>query len=112
MPLRLVWGIIFIAHGLPKLLDAARTAGFFGSLGVPMPAVSAIIVGLIEVVGGLCVIVGVQVRLAAALLALTMVGAIALVKFPLGFVGGWEFDLALFAGALSLLLSGPVARTE
>lgn len=112
VPLRLVWGIIFIAHGLPKLLNSAGTAGFFGSIGVPMPAVSAIVIGLVEVVGGLCVLLGVQVRLAAALLALTMIGAIALAKFPLGFVGGWEFDLALLAGALSLMLSGAVARAQ
>lgn len=112
VPLRLVWGIIFIAHGLPKLLNSAGTAGFFGSIGVPMPAVSAIVIGLVEVVGGLCVLLGVQVRLAAAMLALTMIGAIALAKFPLGFVGGWEFDLALLAGALSLMLSGAVARAQ
>lgn len=112
VPLRLVWGIIFIAHGLPKLLNSAGTAGFFGSIGLPVPQASAIIVGLVEVIGGLCVLVGVQVRLAAALLALAMLGAIALVKFPLGFVGGWEFELALLAGTLSLILSGATTRAR
>lgn len=111
VPLRLIWGIIFIAHGLPKLLNSAGTAGFFGNLGIPVPVVSAIVIGLVEVIGGLCVLVGIQVRLASALLALTMVGAIALAKFPMGFVGGWEFDLALLAGALSLMLSGATARS-
>lgn len=112
VPLRLVWGIIFIAHGLPKLQNIAGTAGFFGSLGIPIPTVSALIIGLIEVVGGLCVLIGVQVRLASALLALTMLGAISLAKFPLGFVGGWEFDLALLAGALSLMLSGATTKSR
>lgn len=108
--LRLALGPIFIAHGIPKLMNPAGAAGFFGSIGLPAPAVMAIVVGLVEVIGGLLVLIGYGTRLAAALLAVVMLVAITLVKWSQGFLNGWEFDFVLLAAALSLMLSGPSGR--
>lgn len=108
--LRLALGAVFIAHGLPKLLSPAMVAGFFGQLGLPAPYVTAIFIGLVEAVGGLLLIVGFGTRVAAALLAATMLVAILMAKRSTGFVGGWEFEMVLLAASLSLVLSGPAGQ--
>ena len=35
LPIRILAGIAFIAHGIPKLADPAMTQGFFGNIGLP-----------------------------------------------------------------------------
>ena len=35
LPIRILAGIIFIAHGVPKLSDPVMTQGFFGNIGLP-----------------------------------------------------------------------------
>jgi putative oxidoreductase len=105
LPIRILAGITFIAHGLPKFEDIAETQGFFGSIGLPPEL--ALPIGLLEVIGGIVLIIGVLTRIAAALLIIDMIGAIILVKLPDGFVGGYEFELLLIAISVSLLLTGP-----
>jgi putative oxidoreductase len=64
-------------------------------------------IGLLEVIGGIFLIVGVVTRISAALLIIDMISAITLVKLPDGLVGGYEFELLLVAISVSLLLTGP-----
>jgi putative oxidoreductase len=104
-PIRILAGITFITHGLPKFEDITGTQGFFGSIGLPPELVLPI--GILEVIGGIALIIGVLTRIAAALLIIDMIGAIILVKLSDGFVGGYEFELLLIAISLSLLLTGP-----
>jgi putative oxidoreductase len=105
LPIRIVAGITFIAHGLPKFENIAGTQGFFGSIGLPPEL--ALPIGLLEVIGGIFLLVGVVTRIAAALLIIDMIGAIFLVKISKGFVGGYELELLLIAIDISLLLTGP-----
>lgn len=35
LPIRIVAGITFVAHGLPKFANIAGTEGSFGSIGLP-----------------------------------------------------------------------------
>jgi len=105
--LRLALGAVFIVHGLPKLTNSAAVAPFFGKLGIPAPGVMVLVVGAIELIGGALLLIGFGVRLAAALLAAVMLGAILTAKRGAPFVGGWEYDMVLLAGAVSLVLSGP-----
>ena len=105
LPIRILAGITFIAHGLPKFEDIAGTQGFFGSIGLPPEL--ALPIGLLEVIGGIFLIVGVLTRISAALLIIDMIGAIFLVKISKGFVGGYELELLLIAICISLLLTGP-----
>lgn len=112
--LRIVVGVVFAAHGGQKLfmMGFDGVAGFFGSLGIPLPMVAAIGVTLVELVGGIALIVGVGTRYVAGLLALDMLVALALVHLPNGiFVseGGYELVLILAAAALFFALSGPGA---
>ena len=60
---------MFILAGFGKLTAIAGTAGWFGSIGLPLPTVDAVLVGLLELVGGLAILVGFQTRIAAIVLA-------------------------------------------
>jgi putative oxidoreductase len=105
LPIRILAGTIFLAHGLPKLENIAKTQGLFGSIGLSPEL--ALLIGLLEVIGGIFLVVGVVTRISAGLLIIDMIGAINLVKLTDGFVGGYEFELLLISIAVSLLLTGP-----
>lgn len=105
LPIRIVAGITFIAHGLPKFENIAGTQGFFGSIGLPPEL--ALPVGLLEVIGGIFLLVGVVTRISAALFIIDMIGAIVLVRLPDGFVDGYELESLLIAISVSLLITGP-----
>lgn len=105
LPIRIVVGIAFMFHGYPKLLDVAGTQGFFNMIG--LPAELALLIGLLEFIGGLVLVLGILTRIASILLIAEMIGAIMLVKLPKGFIGGYELELLLLAGAAALLIGGP-----
>lgn len=113
IPLRLAVGIIFAAHGWQKFAGGLDgVAQFFGRVGIPLPEVSAFIVAFVELVGGIGLVVGVLIRYWAVLLSIIMIVAIFTVKLQNGLLGmqgrpGYELDLALLAGCLALLFTGP-----
>jgi len=113
--LRVLVGIIFAAHGAQKLFGwfggygLAGTGEYFGSLGLHPGTLMALLAGAAEFFGGLALVLGLLVRPAAATLAFTMVVAIGAAHAGNGFFldkGGYEYALALFAAAVSLLFSG------
>ena len=67
---RILLAIIFIMSGFGKLTDIAGTASYFANYGLPMPSATAVIVGLIELLGGLAVLIGFKTRIAAWVLAI------------------------------------------
>lgn len=107
LPIRIIAGIAFILHGLPKFENLQGTQGFFASVGIP--ADLALVIGLLEVIGGLLLIVGLVTRITSILFIIEMIGAILIVKAGNGFMGegGYEVDLLLMFISISLLLSGP-----
>ncbi|MPZ06158.1 MAG: DoxX family membrane protein [Nitrososphaeraceae archaeon] len=105
LPIRILAGIAFIAHGLPKLVDPAMTQGFFGNIGLPPEM--AVPIGVLKVVGGFAILLGILTRIASILFIIEMIGAPLLTKISEGFVGGYELDLLLMAISISLLLTGP-----
>ena len=122
--LRLVLGVVFLAHGLPKLLPVfggspAETATMFEASGLQPALLLVLIVGVIELFGGAAIILGVWTRLSAILLAINMSVAIWKIHLPHGFflnlslepgVGhGYEFAMVLLGGLVCLLLNGPGA---
>ena len=105
LPIRVIAGIAFIMHGLPKFEGMDKTQGFFGTLGLPPEL--ALPIALLEVIGGFALILGIATRIASVLFIIEMTGAILAAKITKGFVGGYELDLLLLAIAVSLLVSGP-----
>ncbi|RFU69433.1 DoxX family protein [Peribacillus saganii] len=108
--LRVVLGITFFIHGLVKFQGGIEnTAGWFGSIG--LPEFMAYGVALIEVVGGIALVIGLFSRVVSGLFVLLMAGAIVKVKLAAGFLGngqsaGYELDLVLLAMALSIAITG------
>ena len=100
-------GIAFILHGLPKFENLQGTQGFFASVGIP--AELALLIGLLEVIGGILLILGIVTRITSILFIVEMIGAVLIVKAGNSFTGegGYEVDLLLMAISISLLLSGP-----
>lgn len=60
--LRLYWGYDFFQTGMGKLANLERTTEFFSSLHIPFPAFQAVIVGNIEMIGGILLIAGFGTR--------------------------------------------------
>jgi Predicted membrane protein len=101
-------GVVFVAHGWRKLAvdGIADTAAAFGENGVPLPALSAWLVALVELFAGIALIVGLAVPAAGVLLALLMLGAWVFVHAGRGiFAGEGGAELVIALGAASLLLA-------
>jgi putative oxidoreductase len=120
--IRVALGCIFMAHGAQKLFGLFGGAGFAQTmqqfhqgLGIPMPLTFLAMVT--EFFGGLAVLTGCLTRLAALGLAVVMGVAIVKVHWANGFFlnlsctpgtgQGIEYNLALLAMALGLVISGP-----
>jgi putative oxidoreductase len=106
--LRVVVGAIFIAHGSQKLFTVglAGVAGMFGQMGVPLPGITGPAIAFLEFFGGITLILGLFTQPIALLLAVDMLGAIALVQIGKGLVGGYELELLLMTSSLALALAG------
>ena len=111
--LRLTAGYVFLVHGAQDLfqLGFSGVAGTFGSLHIPLPFASAVVVTLLEFFGGIALWLGVFTRWAAALLAIDMLVAVAVVLLePSSFQkGGVELPLMMLGASIALALSGPGA---
>ena len=99
------------AHGYQKLMidGLGRTTQGFESMSIPVAIFSAAFVTVIEIVGGVLVIVGALLTLVAACYLVVMVGAAVFVHIPHGiFVedGGWELVGAIAALLLALAAAG------
>src|SRR4029078_4845181 len=106
LPIRILSGIAFMTHGLPKLFNIAGTGDFFANM-VGLPAAMALPIGLLEVIGGIALLAGVLTRIASILFIIEMIGSTIVAKLSKGFIGGYELDLLLMAISISLLLTGP-----
>jgi len=107
--LRLVLGATFFIHGLVKFQGGIENiVGWFDSIG--LPGVLAYGVAVIEMVGGLALILGLGSRIVSSLFVVLMLGATVKVKLAGGFLGngqgaGWELDLALLVMALFIAIN-------
>jgi putative oxidoreductase len=112
--LRLVLAAVLLYHGLPKLMNFGATARAFQSMNIPAPTLTAGFALIAEVIGGVLILLGIAVDIAAILVVIEMLGAIALVHWANGFdftKGGWEHPFTVLGIALALALAGPGRHT-
>lgn len=117
---RIVLGIIFFAHGAQKMLGWYGGPGLASSMRtftehLHLPSALAFLVIAGELLSGVGLVVGLFSRIAALVIALTMVGAIATVHFRFGLFLNWfgtqkghgiEYHLLTIALALVIVVQG------
>lgn len=108
--LRIVVGVLFVAHGGQKLFvyGIEGTTGAFSQMGIFLPGIMAPLISLLEFFGGMALIAGFLTRLAGLGLAFNMLGAIAFVHLKGGFFmpTGYEFALTLLVASLGFAIAG------
>lgn len=106
LPLELIVGVIFFAHGLQKLNDPA---GYAERLLGGIPLFLTYLVIAAEFGGGLLLLSGFLVRIGAFAHLCVMVVAVSQVHWGNGLTGpgGFEFSLLLLAASIALLILGP-----
>ncbi|MGB6530845.1 MAG: DoxX family protein [Candidatus Nitrosopolaris sp.] len=71
------------------------------------PPEMAVIIALLEVIGGFALLFGILTRISAIHFIIEMIGSTLTAKLSKGFVSGYDFELLLLAVSVSLLLTGP-----
>jgi putative oxidoreductase len=107
--LRLALAAVLLYHGLPKVMDFGGTTAFMESLNLPLPAVVAGLAVVIEVGGGVLILVGLLTELAGLVVVIEMLCAIFVVHWQNGFNflnNGWEHPFTVLMMALALVLAG------
>lgn len=112
LPARTALGSAMIYHGIGKLRGKGpeETAGYFESVGIRPGKPWAVATGLTELASGVLALAGMGTRLAALGVLITQGMAIRKVHFARGYPstkGGFEYNVALMAIALGLLIGGP-----
>ncbi len=108
--IRIITGIIFMAHGYQKLfvMGLPGVTDGFTKMGAPMPTITATLVTFLEFLGGIGLVIGLITRFIALGLAIDMLGAILIVHAANGFFlpRGYEFVLLLLVSSLALAVGG------
>ncbi|SOC44120.1 DoxX family protein [Ureibacillus acetophenoni] len=106
---RVVFGFMFFYHGVVKFTGGIEyTVGYFESLG--LVGALAYVVAIIELVGGLLLILGLGTRVISAIFVIIMIGAIFTAKLPLGLFGdgtyaGYELEVIYVALGIYFVLA-------
>lgn len=106
---RVALGVVLVAHGWQKFFTygIAGTTASFEQMGIPLAGAAAIFAAVVELIGGILLIVGLAVPLVGLLVAINMIGALLFVHAPNGvFVGDGGYELVLVIGALGVVFAG------
>jgi len=123
LPLRLIVGLGFIEHGYAKLFRGADAFSMIlHAIGVPFPDLLGWATIVVEIIGGLLILFGAFVRIAALPMIIVLLVAIFSVHLPNGFSSikllsydatgahfgqpGYETDLLYVAALLALCIGG------
>ena len=102
---RIAVGLVFVFHGWQKLQNMDGTVGFFASL--HLPATLAYIVMIIELLGGILMILGFFVRYVGILFAAVMVGVFATTSGgKISGLTGHDFEFVLLLVSLAIAFQG------
>lgn len=123
LPLRLIVGFGFMQHGFAKLARGADAfPAILQAMGMPFPHLLGYATIAVELLGGLCILIGALVPLAAIPMIAVLAVATITVHWPNGFSSiklmsfdaagahfgqpGYETDLLYIAAILTLCLTG------
>ena len=112
---RLAMGWIFVSSGFGKITNVADFSAVLAKNGVPAPSVLGWIGSIVEFVGGLFIIFGLELRSAAVVMSLFVIVATLISHRYWESTGGlympqrlnfWK-NVAIFGGFLFMFLAGP-----
>jgi len=115
LPLRIGLGSIFIAHGLQKVFglfgghDIKAFAEMLTGLGFSPPLFWANVAGYTELIGGICILLGIGTTIASAMIFVYMCIATYKVHLAKGFFmsnGGYEYNLLIMVVCIALMMVG------
>ena len=111
--LRISVGIVMVAHGLPKIFWKRELFNKKWEKEYGFPLGSVILTGIVQVAGGLAIIVGIFTQLSSLILALNMLVAtyISIWKHNEPFLStpegkGWDVNFLLVGALITLVLLG------
>ncbi|MGC1696120.1 MAG: DoxX family protein [Pseudolabrys sp.] len=109
--MRVVVGIMFLMHVRGKFHAGADAvaANIMGKNGLQPAILFAYAAMFLETVGGVCVVIGLFTRVAAAALAIEMLIALIFVHLPKGYAaggGGYEYVLLIGAVCFAIAIRG------
>jgi len=105
--LRLVSGGVFVVFGIGKFINHGSELASFKTYGLPAPNAFVVLIGVIELVGGLLLISGLSTRPVAIVLAGDMIGAIVVSGIAKGELISLTLAPAELVAMLVLLWMGP-----
>jgi len=73
---RITLGVIFVSAGWRKFQNLDGIAGYFDSLGIPLAGLQAPLVATVELVGGICILLGLATRISSSVLLIVMMVAV------------------------------------
>ena len=108
---RVTAGLMLIPHGWAKVMNLGvdRVAGMLANYGVPSPKPFAIIIMVLETIGGIMIALGLFTRIVAAMLVVEFLVIIFAAHWPKGYAvggGGVEYPLMWGLILLAILLRG------
>ena len=131
--IRVLVAVVFITEGILKFLHPEELgSGRFARIGLPMPSVLGPFVGVVEILGGLCLLLNLVPGFAALALLGVITTALATTKVPillgrplgpftpmkvpfygvLGFLHEARADLSMLAGTVALIWRHGLGRTS
>ncbi len=109
---RILLSVIFILAGYGKITNLSGTAGYFAGTGLPVPMVTAVVVSLVELVGGIFILVGFFTRPTAYVLAAFCIATAFIAHFNFADMNqmiNFQKNFAMAGGFLVLAAFGPGA---
>ncbi len=110
---RIMLGIVFVAHGSQKVLGLLGGPGLQGFVswasGLGVPTYLGYAAAFAEFIGGILLLLGIYAELGALMVIGVMIGAIYFVHLPHGFFiqnGGYEYVLSLIVSSVAILIGG------
>ena len=112
---RILLMVLFVMFGWSKLTGFSGTVAYMASTGAPVPALSAVIAVVMELVVGVALLVGFFTRPLALLLALYTLGTAIIGHHYWNMTGAMQYDnmihfyknIGIIGGLLLLCVTGP-----
>ncbi|MBC8737748.1 DoxX family protein [Paraburkholderia sp. UCT31] len=112
---RILLMVLFVMFGWSKLTGFAGTVAYMTSIGAPVPALSAVIAVVMELVVGVALLVGFFTRPLALLLAVYTLGTAIIGHHYWNMTGAMQYDnmihfyknIGIIGGLLLLCVTGP-----